>query len=203
MKGVDDKHVLRAVRKGDRTWFCKANRPDYQLCSRSALLTMNKLMLLCIWLCASKVVMPQYSRMKPYCRWGLLRFATYRSMKSNAFTIAQHLRHSELIKNQTNHCFRKLTPKMTSFLSFQVTVASGSSVAEVTTHKYTELLCHEWDTTSLRNNTVHGTRRISHMTWVYLLLLAEIWGSAHILLQDLTEKAFGFANLISGKKVFL
>lgn len=41
------------------------------------------------------------------------------------------------------------------------------------------------------------------MAWFYLLLLVEILRFAHVLLEDSKDRTILFANLISGRKVFL
>lgn len=41
------------------------------------------------------------------------------------------------------------------------------------------------------------------MAWFYLLFLVEILRFTHVLLEDSMDRTVLYANLISGKKVFL
>lgn len=66
----------RTVIKGNRPWFCRANRADFWLCSWNVFWTMKKFMLPCIWLHDREDAVPQHSRMEQHCRSGPTSFAT-------------------------------------------------------------------------------------------------------------------------------
>lgn len=152
-----------------------------------------------VWFHNSEAVTPQDGRMKN----STADQGSLAKLKKKKMNLLLHTLLPLWISYESKKTSIKLIPKKTSFVIFQ---PCNTSIKLLrckryrAVHKYTDMPQMQ----SLQHYIgLYIRRRISHMAWFYLLFLVEILRFTHVLLEDSMDRTVLYANLISGKKVFL